>query len=448
MIQSEQDQSKITWWPLLIYVGSILLIVGNTLPWPCPPGVSFRDCTVLVTHRLSVSWYGIMLAVGVLLLPIAVYVFRPPFNTIYWVSFWLLIYLLLVHKLYPVDSGGAFPRFYLSLVPINRDLGGPTSLVMPLSLFTFWLVIRPRHLQKRWWIAELFSLLTLIATVAYFLIVIAQRVQSARLTPSPFFDQHIFGSGPWVILVGGVLLLGALIFERSQQQRRAVFAGSAVAPAVIGKSRKAYRVGTWAAVTFAAATFLPFLIYSAGELASLLSPLKLGEAQLFTALLTGVAYLRPLSLIVLMGCLHITAPAEKKIWGRFGVISAILYAILAVASGLFLSLIIRQYPEFYTSLTNSIPLLTRLGGLGTMSAAFLSLAGLFSVPLLTKRGIELAACWCFVASGVLTIVGIVGMLLSTSRIPDLPLVITQTVNALIFPVAIAMLAVGLRRRVG
>ena len=126
MTQAEQKHSRFGVWPFIIILGCTLLLLGNTLPWPCPPGYNSRDCTVLVTYRLSDSWYGIMLAVGVLLLPIAVYWFKSPWNTVYWFSFWLFIYLLLVHKLYPVDSGGAFPRFYLSLVPINRDLGGPT----------------------------------------------------------------------------------------------------------------------------------------------------------------------------------------------------------------------------------------------------------------------------------------------------------------------------------
>ena len=64
MTQSEQKHSRFEVWHFIIFLGCTLLLLGNTLPWPCPPGFSSRECTVLVTYQLSDSWYGIMLAVG------------------------------------------------------------------------------------------------------------------------------------------------------------------------------------------------------------------------------------------------------------------------------------------------------------------------------------------------------------------------------------------------
>ena len=206
-------------WAIVSYLGCILLLIGNSLPWPCI-ALDARDCSVLITFNLNDSWYGILLVAALLLIPLEVNLLKSPLNYVCWFSFWLLIFLLIGPSLYPVTIDSKV-WFYLPLVTINHNMAGPSSLVMPLSLITLWLVIRPKNLQMVWRFGTIVGLVVLMLLTGFFFISLGQSVNRFALSPSPFPEMGIFGSGPLLILIGGVLLLGSVFFEMRRDRKKA-----------------------------------------------------------------------------------------------------------------------------------------------------------------------------------------------------------------------------------
>jgi hypothetical protein len=211
MNEAKKEGFGIGGWRIVMFLGSILLLLGNTLPWPCMDSLDGRGCTALKTFPLSDSWYGILLVVGFLLIPLEVSLLKSPLNYIVWCFFWFLIYLLIVAKLYPIYMDIEIWG-YVPLIMINKDLGGPSTLVLPLSLITYWLTIRPINLQELLKFGAIVSLIILIILTSYFFILSELRVHQSA-DESYFSAYRVFGSGPSLTLIGGILLLGATFFE-------------------------------------------------------------------------------------------------------------------------------------------------------------------------------------------------------------------------------------------
>jgi hypothetical protein len=68
MLETKKDIFFNYGWRVVIIICSPILLFGNFLPWPCS-GDGFY-CTALWTHDLNASWFGLLLATSVLLIPL------------------------------------------------------------------------------------------------------------------------------------------------------------------------------------------------------------------------------------------------------------------------------------------------------------------------------------------------------------------------------------------
>jgi hypothetical protein len=364
---------------------------------------------------------------------------KSPLSYVAWFSFWLLTYLLIVPKLYPVYMDKTVWG-YLPLVDINRNLGGPSSWVMPLSPIIFWLAARPQNLQPKWRLGVIVGLAALILLTGYFFALSGLRLYQFTLSPSPLVEVSNFGVGPLLILIGGVLLLGTEAAARRRDRRAVVSEEAAPAQAASPASKKAYTVGYWSAIIVTVLSLLPTVLALAGNFLRLPGRFDLDVYLLFNALNTGLSLLLPLSFVVLMASLHAITPPGKKVWTRIGLFFALVHAILYASHAFLYPLILRSYPQLYRGLIAA----GHGFALSALIFAFVSLAGLSVLPVFHRGGIELAFRWCFVITGVFTVVAGFGYALSGDRLLTLPL-LASLVAQLAFPVATALLAVVFRR---
>lgn len=212
MIDLKNDPSRIDRTIIINYVGCILLLFGNALPWPCL-AYRARDCALLKTNNLHDSWLGIGIVISLLLVPVGIRLLRPPVNYILWFSFWIGIYLLFIPWLFPVYMDKEVWG-YISILSTNQDLAGIPLKVFQLSLITFWLNIRPLNFQGIVKYAAYFSLgiLALLTLIIY--IPLEIRVTEMITDPTRYSDQAVLGIGPLLIIFGCLLLLGTALYNK------------------------------------------------------------------------------------------------------------------------------------------------------------------------------------------------------------------------------------------
>jgi hypothetical protein len=199
MLETKKDILFNYGWRVVIIISSPILLFGNFLPWPCS-GDGFY-CTALWTSDLTASWFGLLLATSVVLLPLYISILPSPYNYAVWCLFWYLLYLLGKAKLNPFYLDSEI-WFYTPFIRINTDSIVPPQLIMRLTLLTFWLAIRPRKLQGIWKFITILTLILLIVSTGFFFMLLLQ-----------YFDNPVFGSASLLIFAGGILLLAATIFE-------------------------------------------------------------------------------------------------------------------------------------------------------------------------------------------------------------------------------------------
>ena len=424
---------------IAVTIGCVLLFLGNVLPWPCVAGWDARDCTVLVTYRLSESMIGIVLVAGLLLIPLAVNLLKSPLNYVYWLSFWLLIFLLFVMRLAPDHLGG---RTALPLVYVNQILVGPSLLVMPVSLIVFWLAARPLTLQKGWRLLAVASLVTLIFLTGYFYILSGIRFFQFTLLPNPFEGKGIFGVGPLLIILGGVVLLGAEYIAMHQDKKKAMPKEVEEEESIPIAPRKMRNVGYWSAISVTVLSILPIILALVG---SRIERFDNDAYLLFDYLNLGASFLMPLALVVLMACINYYAPPGKRIWTRIALLLVILYAILRLSFACFFSVLSHgNLPPDHWLVTN-YQIFSRDGGLSSLSFALVSLAGLLLLPVFRGAGIEAAIRWCLFAMAVFMAGGILSSLLGNDRMRVLPALLISVPQWIILPVTTALIAVVFKR---
>jgi hypothetical protein len=423
---------------LLVSLGCSLLLIGNTLPWPCSPSPDpWPDCYPLIIHDASAALFTAFLVIGILLIALTINLSGSPSDFIVWLILLLVPYLLFIARLRPDTFSG---KMYFPLVDVNQDLGGPSFFVMPVSLIVAWLALRPKAFHKKLRKLATISLLALLSLTVYFLVLMGNR--SYQITVSSFIEhQGILRTGPLLILAGGIFLLGAEYGGIRRDRKRAV-GREGTARVTATHPQQVNKVGFWSALLASASPIMLIVL----SLFAIYSPVErrydVGVYYLFSFFTEGFILLLPISFIVLMACICYYAPPGKKIWARVGLFFAIVFTLVDAIITLSIP------PQLYERLATSFPILQRYGALGFLSFAFVSLALLFILPVFNKGGIEVVIRWCFIILGMLTFAGGLDYLLTSARIPVLAGFTSLIGEYLVFPVAMALIAVVFRRAEG
>jgi hypothetical protein len=425
---------------ILAWLGCFLLLRGNALAWPCLPAAqSWPDCYPLTILFVSAAQLTIFLAIGILLIALAVNLLRSPLDLVYWLVLLLVPYWLFVARLRPEPVfGGRLP-----LVRVNQQLSGPSSVVMPMSLIVSWLALRPRSLRRKWRLLATVLLLVLLFLTAFFLVLMGNRPYQVTI---PSFVEHagILGTGPLLILAGGVLLLGAEYVGHARERTRAVTAEKVIG-ATTAKPKRANDVGFWSAL-FASPSSIMVVVTSLFGVSSGMQGYDVGTYYLTSGLRAGAILLLAICFVVLIASICHYAAAEKKTWTRVGLVSAIAYAVTYGVNAYLYSSIWRMSPQVYGRLATSLPILRRFGALGALSLPFASLALLLTLPVLRRGGLEQVIRWCIVGIGVLTVINGLGYLLSGVHVPALSVLAGAIAQSVLFPVAMALFATVFRCR--
>ncbi len=200
----------------LVFVGCLLLILGNFLPLDCwqgfiPMSGCERGIGNLDFYVLSVRWIDLAVGMLVAILVLAVMVnqVRLPLNYGLWILAAALSLLLLAR-------GNGY-RFASVLRPVWYELRDFLSylwtvlgLLLPLASFVvLWLACRPSALRRRWNRAVLASQGVLVADAVLYLIYLGYWVTQ------PFVEggSKSLGVGLPLILVSGLLLLSLEVWE-------------------------------------------------------------------------------------------------------------------------------------------------------------------------------------------------------------------------------------------
>lgn len=197
-----------------IFLGCSLLLLGNTLYWPCHPGSWRGLCDpslyVFVIDDLGV---GIFTAGITLMLLLEIRLLKHPMNRVAWASYWIILYFLLIAK---IRADSTFPSFHYTWVDINWSL--VTIAVTPLSLLSYWLVLRPQDIKQKYRKLTLVCLISLL-TITIFLLLFAVIALDLRMRYS-FELKEIVRIAPVVILTGALLLIGAEYSEMQVGKQR------------------------------------------------------------------------------------------------------------------------------------------------------------------------------------------------------------------------------------
>lgn len=172
--------------------------------------------------------------------------------------------------------------------------------------------------------------------------------------------------------------------------------------------KSVYKLGFWSA--FFAAFFS--IAYVIGQLAEWFGLMGSGGGPENDSTWYGlVVLLVPslfigISFVIMMGSLHIQAPADKKIWSQTGLIFAIMYGTL-ICMNYFVQLTLVAPALYRDEVTDSIrPFLFNVFNSFTYSVdllgySFMSLATLFAAFVFTGPGLEKAVRWFMIANGLI-----------------------------------------------
>jgi hypothetical protein len=424
---------------VLVTLGCFLLLRGNTLPWPClPPPEAYSYCSPLLIDAASAAQLTLLLVTGCLLIALAVNLLFTPMDFVLWLVLLAIPYVLMVARLRPLVFLDQV-AMYTPLVGVNDKLSGPSYLVMPLSLLAAWLTLRPRSLHKKWRSLAIIVLWAVSALTVYFLVLMGNRPY--QVTVATFVQrQGLLSTGPLLILAGATFLLGAEYLASGRERMRvaAPKTGSAAA------TQRVNALGFWSALVALVSSVLPILTSLTLDRTPLMDRYDAGVYFLVNALRAGVSLLLPISVVVLMVSLCLSAARAKRIWPQVGLVFALVYAIMQVAAAFLQFVPSTGAFELYRRLLTIFPFLSRYDSYATLTFAFLCLACLFSLPVFNKRGLELAVRWCFVTMAGLTVISGMAYLLTNDRIPMLTITLVPLAEYIVFPVAMALVAAVFR----
>ena len=425
---------------ILTYLGCFLLLRGNTLPWPCLPAQqSSPYCFPLNIFDTSAVQITAFLVIGLLLITLAVNLLRSPYDIVSWFILLLVPNLLFVAKLRHDPFWGDTPLVY-----INQDLGGPSIIIMPVSLIVAWLTLRPRALLKKWRLLTIIAISALLSLTVYFLVLMGNRPY--QVTVSAFIEQQgILSTGPLLILAGGILLLGAE-YVGIKRDRKQTVGHEKVSGATAINPHRLVNAGFWSALLAAASPIILIGISFLGDYSPVMGQTDRGVYLLVSALTICVILVQPISFVVLIASLYFYAPAEKKTWVLTGFVFSVAYALVYVFSNFLQDRILSTFTQLYERVATSFPILLRYGALGTLSLVFASLALLFTLPVFhNRRGIELVIRWCIIIISVLIIASGLGYLLTSARIPTLSVLANLVGQFVVFPVIMVLIAIVFKR---
>jgi hypothetical protein len=360
---------------------------------------------------------------------------RGPWSYIPWLLLLPLPYFVFVARL---RSEPIFDStFHFPLAEVNQHLGGPSSVVMPICLIASWLALRPEALRRKWRLVATVVLVVLLLLTVYFLWSMGHRPYQP--TVSSFVRAAgVLRTGPLLILAGAVLLLGSEYAAGGLVRRRE--GGPGEAKVAVPAPTRRYRVGFWSAVVACACSILPTLLMLFEQSASSMGRYDSALFALTGALEEGARYLLPVSVVVLVASICYYTPPGKTVWARMGLFFAVVYALTSVG----LSVVSESY-DLYKQVLESLPFLGKWGGLGAASWVFLGIALLLLLPVFVGGRIQSAVRWCFVVFALLVASSALGYLLSAERIALVPSLLGAIAEWLVFPVAMALVAVSFQR---
>jgi len=188
---------------VLVFLGGSLLLLGNTLYWPCHPG-SWRglcdpSLDVLFVNEINV---GVFIAAVTLMLLLEVKLLKYPMSNFAWTSYWIILYFLFIAK---IRTDSTFPSYHYTWVNFNRNL--VTIAVTPLSLLSYWLILRPQDIKQKY---RKLTLVCLFALLIIIIIILLFAVLALDLRIRHSFEwKEIIRIAPVAILAGTLLSLGA-----------------------------------------------------------------------------------------------------------------------------------------------------------------------------------------------------------------------------------------------
>ena len=424
-------------WLIFSYLGFILLLLGNVLPWPCIAGG--RDCTALQTYHLDNSTIGVWLIIGILLLPLIVNL-NTPLKYLFWCSFWIFIYLLMVARLVSVSPD---MNFQLPVVLVNQYLAGPSMLVMPLCLIFSWLAIRPFGLQGKLKVVEIIGSIIILLLTSYFAISYLTSLTQFQIQAeaSHFEYKVIFGLAPLFIVAGCLTLLGRnFVYIRRWEITRAPMDTPVIESAdeLPGQQPTSTKFGFWTAILIAGLSVFNNLVF----------PIIIGYGpwqyshdialtRLFDGLSQALSLLSALSfigLIVLIG--FILSP--QKIIPKLGLFFAIINAI-----DIALHFNIPMYLKIVERVHSLIPTSMQVSALSRLRLLSMSLALLCTLPFFATKQISVSIRRLIVIYALLNISSIISVLLRMNYYYYAISSLISTV--IIFPVIALLMARYFRR---
>lgn len=201
---------------ILISLGCFLLILGNTLSWPCYPGSWRGLCDPsLDVPFVTESGVGYYIVAITLMLLLEVNLLNHPMNYVAWASYWIILYFVLIAK---IRTDSFLPGFHFQLVRINWSL--LTIMLTPLSLLSYWLALRPQDIKQRYRKVTLICLFALLTLTVFFLL-FAVIALDLRIRYS-FEWKEVVSIAPVAILGGTLLLIGAEYTELFADKRQSV----------------------------------------------------------------------------------------------------------------------------------------------------------------------------------------------------------------------------------
>ncbi|HOX87590.1 MAG TPA: hypothetical protein PKW76_15635 [bacterium] len=172
--------------------------------------------------------------------------------------------------------------------------------------------------------------------------------------------------------------------------------------------KSVYKLGFWSAV-FASIFSIAYVI---GQLAEWFDLMGSGGGPENDSTWYGLVILLVpslflgISFVVMMGCVHSHAPADRKIWSQTGLAFAIMYGTLIcmnyfvqltlVAPALYRGEVSDHIRPFLFNVFNSFTYSVDLLGY-----SFMSLSTLFAAFIFAGAGLEKAVRWFFIANGLI-----------------------------------------------
>jgi len=200
-------------WPILeeglVFMGCLLLVLGNFLPWSCWVGFNplsgCESCETGIFYNpfsLSLRWsmLPVLYAVAILILPLMAKRVRPPIDLVLWLVMAGVSVFLLVPG--PACGLGMIPSFFYWNVGLYFFVL-LLRIVLPLLSFAAIGLVNSLVAVRRRWPAGLMASAALVQAAVPYLICLAYS------TTQPGLDGMSIrlGIGVPLILVGGLLLL-------------------------------------------------------------------------------------------------------------------------------------------------------------------------------------------------------------------------------------------------